>query len=66
MNDGAEKHVVYINAYTDVATGTVTVSHGYHESANDAKRAARGTCASGRRRVVARMRVPWREGQYDD
>lgn len=66
MNGGTTKGVVYINIYVDIATGTVTVSRRYHESSHDAKRASRGTCASGRRRLLARIRVPWREGQHDD
>jgi hypothetical protein len=58
--------VSYINLYEDIASCTMTVSHGFHQSLADAKRAAKGTCASGRRRLVAIRRMTWYDGQRDN
>jgi len=66
MNTEVLMNVVYVNIYVDIASGRVTVSRRYHQTRSEAKRAARGTCASGRKRPLARRRVPWREGQFDD
>ena len=58
-------NLMYVNVYEDVATGTVTVSRGYHASRADAKLAGKGTCASGRRRLVSRIQVEYHYGQFD-
>ena len=58
-------NVMYVNVYEDISTGTVTVSHGYHASRADAKRAAKGTCASGRKRPLARIEATYHDGQFD-
>ena len=66
MNTMALMDVVYVNIYEDIDSGTVTVSHRYHQTVSTSKLAARGTCASGTRRQLARIRVPSREEQFDD
>ena len=66
MESEALTDVLYINVYESIPSGTVTVSRRYHQTRDSAKRAARGTCASSRKRLMARKRVPWREGDFDD
>jgi hypothetical protein len=65
-SDLSDNHRAYINVYKNPRTNRVTLSRRYHASLVDAVTAAEGTCATGSRRCVARIRVEWYEGQFDD
>ena len=58
-------NVMYVNVYEYISTGTVSVSRRYHPTRADAKRAGKGTCASGRKRLVSRIKVTYHDGQFD-
>ena len=58
-------NVMYVNVYEDISTSTFSVSRRYHATRADAKRAAKGTCASGRKRLISRIKVNYHDGQFD-
>lgn len=66
MEKPGEPDMLYVNIYEDISTGTLSVSRRYHPTSGTAKQAAKGTCSSGRKRNVARIRAEYRPGQFDD
>ncbi len=57
---------MYINIYQSVSSRVLSVTRRIHESRQDADDASVSTCASKTRKRIARIRIEWKPGQFDE